>query len=299
MNEVCIKCFLTLAKNLSFTETAKEMYMTQQAISKYIARMEEEIGFRLFSRSHHYVSLTHAGEAYVKLFQSFEEQYAEVTQENYRYYEELSKHIRLGYLERMDISSVINDALKNILATDPDLHFSGAKLSQLELTESFLKRDLDLMITYREFAPKGQGIRRETLLKTPLMLMVSPEDPAAGEFARVEDFRSRPYIKAQAGSEKQSETRERARKQCRELGLTPSKIVVVSNIESAYMAAELNQGILVSTKLSRESMRSNLCCIPIGGEEELVCFWHENTENKTAVRFVNLLKQAVAEKKEP
>ena len=48
INETAIKCFLSLTNTLSFTETAKEMYMTQQSVSKYIARLEEELGFRLF-----------------------------------------------------------------------------------------------------------------------------------------------------------------------------------------------------------------------------------------------------------
>ena len=41
INETAVRCFLTLCDTLSFTETAKRMYMTQQSVSKYIAKLEE------------------------------------------------------------------------------------------------------------------------------------------------------------------------------------------------------------------------------------------------------------------
>ena len=51
LNEASIRCFLTVAETLSFTEAAKLMYMTQQSVSKYIAKLEEDLGFQLFIRS--------------------------------------------------------------------------------------------------------------------------------------------------------------------------------------------------------------------------------------------------------
>ena len=46
INELSIKCFLTLCETLNFTETARVLYMTQQSVSKYIAKLEEDLGFR-------------------------------------------------------------------------------------------------------------------------------------------------------------------------------------------------------------------------------------------------------------
>ncbi len=40
INETSIRCFLSLARTLNFTETARQMYMTQQSVSKYIAKLE-------------------------------------------------------------------------------------------------------------------------------------------------------------------------------------------------------------------------------------------------------------------
>ncbi|MDR0861570.1 MAG: LysR family transcriptional regulator, partial [Oscillospiraceae bacterium] len=64
INETVARCFLILAETLSFTQTARQMYVTQQAVSKCIAKLEDDVGFVLFRRTHHYVRLTPAGEEY-------------------------------------------------------------------------------------------------------------------------------------------------------------------------------------------------------------------------------------------
>ena len=109
-----------------------------------------------------------------------------------------------------------------------------------ELNELFFQRKLDLIITYAEFAPKGVGIKKLKALETPLVLLVSPDNPKAVEGAKAEDFRTEPFIKAAASRETLSESRNRARRQCSELGFTPSEIIISPNLESAYMATEYN-----------------------------------------------------------
>ena len=294
MNEVSVKCFLSLTKTLSFTATAREMYMTQQSVSKYIARLEDELGFRLFIRTHHYVALTKAGEAYRDFFEKFSEDFTAVTEKTRRYYEALKGHISLGYLEMLELSGGISEALKNLRSDNENLRFTGEKHPQYELIEHFLSRKLDLIITYREFAPKSSGVKSAKILETPLVLLVSPEDGRVSPSATVDDFKNYPFIKAASSHETPAETRERAKRQCRELGFTPSEIIIAPNIESAYMATELGQGVFVSTMLSRASLHSSLACYPVGKTEELQCFWHEDTENPTVEKFAVYLEHAFA-----
>ena len=163
--------------------------------------------------------------------------------------------------------------------------------SQFELIEQFLTRKLDLIITYAEFAPKGSGVRKMKVMETPLVLLVSPDNPKVRDGASVDNFKDEPFIKASSSHETNSEARTRARKQCRELGFTPSEIIISPNIESAYMATEFGQGVLVSTMLSRMSLHSELVCYPIGKMEELQCFWHEDQENPAVEAFASYLEQ--------
>ena len=53
--------FLTVARYLSFTRAAQELYTTQPTISRQIAALEEEWGCPLFVRSNKEVALTEEG----------------------------------------------------------------------------------------------------------------------------------------------------------------------------------------------------------------------------------------------
>lgn len=290
INETSIRCFLTLCDTLSFTETAHRMYMTQQSVSKYIAKLEEDLGFRLFIRTHHYVALTRAGEIFHRTFSLSADAFAAAMEEARRYYDELPNSLHIGYLEGLEISSRIGDALRALKAARPGLQFSGEKRSQGELNEMFRTRQMDLIITYKEFAPQTPGIQRAKVLDTPLVLLVAPEHPLAGDTSSYTDFAQEPFIKAAAAGEPLSQSKHRAQKQCLSLGFAPSEIIIMPNLESAYMAAELGQGVFVSTMLSRISRQSSLKAYPIGQTEELLCLWHEDQENPAVTDFVSCLK---------
>lgn len=66
MNTVQLACFVTLAKTLNFMQTAREMHITQPAVSKQIMTLEEELGAKLFFRTTHQVMLTEEGRSFLK-----------------------------------------------------------------------------------------------------------------------------------------------------------------------------------------------------------------------------------------
>ena len=61
MNNQNLKAFITVAECDSFSIAADRLYLTQSAISKRIAQLEQQIGKRLFDRIARQVSLTEAG----------------------------------------------------------------------------------------------------------------------------------------------------------------------------------------------------------------------------------------------
>jgi DNA-binding transcriptional LysR family regulator len=57
---------IAVAEELSFSRAAKRLHLSQPAITKQIAELEESLGVILFLRDHHVVSVTDAGRAYVE-----------------------------------------------------------------------------------------------------------------------------------------------------------------------------------------------------------------------------------------
>lgn len=53
-----IQTFLEVANCLSFSTAARNLYISQQAVTKQIASLEQELGLRLFYRTTRQVTLT-------------------------------------------------------------------------------------------------------------------------------------------------------------------------------------------------------------------------------------------------
>jgi len=58
-----LEAFEAAARNLSFTRAAAELSLTQSAVSRAIASLEERLGFPLFERRHRALLLTERGQA--------------------------------------------------------------------------------------------------------------------------------------------------------------------------------------------------------------------------------------------
>lgn len=63
MNTIQLKAFLAVAQTASFSRAADELHLTQPAVSKRVAQLEEELDTRLLDRIGRQVSLTEAGRA--------------------------------------------------------------------------------------------------------------------------------------------------------------------------------------------------------------------------------------------
>ncbi|MCD7811294.1 MAG: LysR family transcriptional regulator [Ruminococcus sp.] len=63
-----LKVFVKVAENLSITETAKELYISQPAVSNAIKNLEKELSLKLFHRDKRVgLHLTDGGEKYFTL----------------------------------------------------------------------------------------------------------------------------------------------------------------------------------------------------------------------------------------
>ena len=68
LNEIKIKYFLVLSELLNFSAAAKALHITQQALSKQISQLEQELDCVLFTRVPRGVELTEVGAVMQKRF---------------------------------------------------------------------------------------------------------------------------------------------------------------------------------------------------------------------------------------
>lgn len=61
-----LRYFYEVAKCLNFSQAARTLYISQPNLTKYIANLEKELGFRLFDRSTHHCQLTEDGQQFMR-----------------------------------------------------------------------------------------------------------------------------------------------------------------------------------------------------------------------------------------
>jgi len=292
VNQLNISCFLTLAETLSFTETARQMYMTQQSVSKHIARLEEDLAFPLFVRTHHYVTLTAAGDRLYSLLQRVKPEFETILEESRLSYRSLTRTLRIGYLEWLDFGAYPIHAYTALRKNLPEIELVGERHPHGTLGRRLLEQKLDLIVTYEGFSPKVDGLKSLQLSKAPLILLAAPEHPKAAAASDYMAFRNEPFLCAAAETETAADSKQRAKKDIDRCGLAPAEIILMPNRESVYTATQMGQGISITTALSHITRGSGLKMYPTGAEETLTCFWRSDEENSAVAKFAKCLQQA-------
>jgi DNA-binding transcriptional LysR family regulator len=95
MNIRQLQYIATVAEYCSFTKAAKALYIAQPSLSTYISKVEAELGVALFDRNTTPLSLTYAGEEYLK--------YAEKVLADYRFMEKRMQDIAQKQIGRIRV----------------------------------------------------------------------------------------------------------------------------------------------------------------------------------------------------
>jgi LysR family transcriptional regulator, glycine cleavage system transcriptional activator len=90
-----LRVFDAAARAQSFTDAARELHVSQGAVSRHVAQLEEFLGVSLFDREHRKVSLTPAGAAYARAIGGGFDQIEQATREIKEARERLPIRIRL------------------------------------------------------------------------------------------------------------------------------------------------------------------------------------------------------------
>ncbi len=292
LTETSIRCFLSLANTLNFTSTAKEMYMSQQAVSQHINRLEEDLGFPLFIRTRRSVALTNGGKQMHEFWDKVAREYSLLKALCLSRYASHCGSLRVGYQNWMNFGTAVNTALNRLEKAYPESLVETLRGGPTVLLQRLEEHDLNVVLIYERFVQDVEKFKMLQLTSVPIVLMISATNPKVSEDATFSDFITEPFISDAFPGEPSTDALRRARKEAAMYGMKPSKIVLCDGREAAYTEAELGRGYVLSTWLSRIYQSAELAKFPIGQDEHIVCLWNEDEDNPLAEEYANLLKQA-------
>jgi DNA-binding transcriptional LysR family regulator len=168
---------VAVTEELSFSRAAKRLRMSQPAITKYIADLEESLGVLLFVRDHHTVSLTEAGRTYVeeaRLALLHAERAVQVARAAGRDVETLLNIGRSPYVDPFFTSML----LATRLPLFPKLKLNLSSGFSCDLVHDVMTGELDVAIVIEPSL--SDHFTSLTIDESPLYVVISREDELAG-----------------------------------------------------------------------------------------------------------------------
>ena len=190
MDTASLNTFITAAETESFSLTAERLYLTQPAVSKRIAALEDELGARLFDRIGRRVSLTEAGRALLGR--------AKIILQDIEDSRRLISNLTGTVAGRLSIGTSHHIGLHRL---PPVLRHYSAKYPEVELDLHFmdseaacravLAGDLELGIVTLPPQPLAE-LTSEEIWPDPLVIVVGRDHPLSSEgqvkLAQLTDF---------------------------------------------------------------------------------------------------------------
>jgi DNA-binding transcriptional LysR family regulator len=176
MADFRLKVFYTVAKRLSFTKAADEMFISQPAITKHIHELEDEYKAKLFERKGNRISLTKAGNLLFAFAENVFEQYDNVAFEINALDKRKEGMLRLGASTTVS-QYIVAPLLAKFRNKFTDVQLSLITGNTTQIEKALLDKDIEIGII--EGYSKNTEISYHPYLKDELVLVCSSNHPLA------------------------------------------------------------------------------------------------------------------------
>lgn len=171
---------IAVAETSSFTRAAERCLVVQSALSHQIARLERELGARLFDRTSRRVRLTPAGEAFLPAARASLEAAERASAEVAATVGEVRGRLAVGVIPTVaavDVPAVLRDFRRR----HPQVRISLRVGASDDLADQVRERVLDVAFLGLPTTARPQGVAARELARDRLVAVVAPDHRLAGE----------------------------------------------------------------------------------------------------------------------
>ena len=200
MEIVQLNYFKAIAQYGSFTRAADVLHVTQSALSRSIAALEQDIGFPLFERKGNHIFLTMDGEACLTAaIEALNMLSSTVDATRARAGLEYGA-VRIGIAESVFLKNIIRD----FLLEHPNVHIFCKILSEGQIRRSLEEGEINFAVTRER--PVGPKIQWEEIFSDRMMVRFPADHPLAGrDGVHLSELSEDHFIISNVGYDMQSE----------------------------------------------------------------------------------------------
>lgn len=278
-----IEVFLAVAKNQNISKTAEELYISQSALSSWIARMEEYCGVRLFRRTNRGVVLTPEGEQlYARLDIAYKRFKVSVEEICETYQQTSTDIIRIGCLNRLAVMETVQEVMKRFPQKKPERKVSIERFNFHELRDRLLCDQLDLAITISSDIEPYDEFGMLPLAPFPVYFLVQKGTQKIG------DLNGRTLIVEAPTNRKWAE------QICAENNITPDRVRYVNSYILMTTLAAAGDGFAIDGKIVTQNIYTpTTALIPAetSADVKIVLAWKKEQTSDVVKEFLSFCPQ--------
>ncbi|MBR1781491.1 MAG: LysR family transcriptional regulator [Oscillospiraceae bacterium] len=287
VNEVTVKSFLTLARVGSFTEAARQLYLSQQAVSKHVAKLEQDLDCTLFNRERGNLSLTEAGKIYFDAFTQMEETLRAAREEAGRQEAGWGDTLVVGLPELLDLQPLIRRLTAAFREEYPNAHIVYKSAPHWTVLKWLEDGSADVAFTFEEEVANRDWARYLVIDVLQEMLVVSADHPKATPEASYLDFKDERMFfspdPSTGGAEIVAELER--------MGFSGDQLVRTENLLSSMASVEQGQGVTLLLEYCKLLHGEHLRVYPTNETSTVVLAYRRSTKKRCARRFVEAAHQ--------
>jgi DNA-binding transcriptional LysR family regulator len=257
-----LEVFYAVARHLSFTKAAEQLFMTQPAVTFQIKQLEEQFNARLFERSHGKIALTPAGQ----MVMSYAERILGLSEEMETRVADLTGAMGGPLLLGASLTIaeyILPRILGEFKAQHPQVH-AHMTVGNSELIETRVA-DHTLDLGLIETPAHLPGLRTEVCCEDELVVICAPDHKfAKARNVKPQQMLDEPYISRETGSG----TREFADQYLRRCNVMPEDLNIVmelGSLEAIKGVVETGLGVSIVSlaTAAKERKLGTLAVVPL------------------------------------
>lgn len=238
---------ISIAEEGSMARAAEKLYISPPALSKSLKRVEEELGEVLFVRAPSGLSLTFAGECFLKYAYQIKKMYEEMSVEFCELNQMKKGTLRIGVTERMG-SLLLPGILERFRQTYPNIQLDIVEKGGIDIEEMLAKGGLDMALLALPL--KYTSFPYEVFYEDPFLIAVPKKHPFNEKWKNLETL----PVTALKGQELLLTRKAKKTRLIAEQILEPLKgeytiVTESSSIETVIRLAAENMGISLVPKI--------------------------------------------------
>jgi len=246
--------FLAVAEELHFGRAAERLDIAQPPLSRQIKQLETELGAVLFNRGRSAITLTQAGERFLKRGKAIMTLLEDTKLEVRRLGQGAEGRLRIGFVGSATYG-VLPNIIKSFRANYPEVNLNLTPMNNAQLHRSLVSRELD--IAFARPALKDSEFVTRPLIEEPLIAAVPDHLPlGAGEKLDLTSI-AQPNLILYPEYPRPSYA-DVVLGFCEQLGIDTSRRVWTMDLQTALSLVTIGEGICIVPESVGTSQRNGL-----------------------------------------